>query len=177
LPDTGREGDTGDRTGTVISVRGENERVTLLLDRRAVLAGATGIAVLGGATYVRGQYASRHGLRFRSLNVVNETDREAVVTVRVETDDGAVTREEAVTLAAAGSDGGEDRTHLNGVWIKRADEYAIRAEHRQERVELTATEITERLDGAGWGSDCADVTLVVTAAENLTSQVAPSEAC
>jgi len=161
--------------------------VTLDVSRRTILAGALGAAALGGGNYVRTRYrrngdqSRREGFRMRSLNVVNESDEAVQVALRVtvEGDESEEVSDKTVELTPAGTGSGvdDDRAHVNGVWIKSADEYHIRAERGNERLDLSAAEIESRLDGSGWDGECADVTIVVGEDGGLSSRVAPSDAC
>lgn len=117
----------------------------------------------------------------RSLNVVNESDEAVRVALRVtvDGDESEEISDKTVELAPAGTGSGvdDDRAHVNGNWIKRSDEYHVRAERGDERLDLSATEIESRLDGSGWDGECADVTIVVGEGGGLTSRVAPSDVC
>jgi len=161
--------------------------VTLDVSRRAILAGAIGVAALGGGNYVRTRrlrgddQPRQEGFRMRSLNVVNESDETVRVALRVTAGSGEPEEISAKTIeltpAGTGSGVDDDRAHVNGNWIKRADEYHVRAERGNERLELSATEIESRLDGSGWDGECADVTIVVGADGGLSARVVPSDAC
>ncbi|MFC4437093.1 MULTISPECIES: hypothetical protein [Natrialbaceae] len=135
------------------------------------LGGAS--AVLAGG-YTWNQYATRRHLRFRPLEAVNESPDSVTLEITVEGDGRESPR--TVRLEAV-DDGDGDTSHLPGRWIKQAKEWAIRAEHGDQRLELGAATITDRLEDSGWGPDCAHVAIVVTAAGDLESRVAPSETC
>ncbi|WP_306057230.1 hypothetical protein [Natronococcus wangiae] len=138
-------------------------------------------AAFGGASaflaggYAWNQYATRRHLRFRPLEAVNESADPVTLEVTVEREGFESPR--TVLLEAAGDDESGDRSHLPGQWMKRAREWSIRAEHGDQRLELEAATITGRLEGAGWGPDCAHVAIVVTAAGDLEGRVEPSETC
>ncbi|TYL40552.1 hypothetical protein CV102_03000 [Natronococcus pandeyae] len=135
--------------------------------------GGAGAVLAGGYTW--NQYATRRHLRFRPLEAVNESADAITLEITVEREGFESPR--TVLLEPVGNEGDDDRSRLPGRWTKHADEWTIRAEHGEQRLELEAAVITDRLEGAGWGPDCAHVTIVVTATGDLESRIAPSETC
>ena len=147
------------------------------ISRRALVAGAAGgVGVVATGGYAWSQYAARNHLQFRSLEAVNESDEPVELTVAA-LSGGDVRYERTDELAPAGDEHGDDRKSLAGPWIKHPDPYSLRVELGEELLQLDNAEIVERLDGSGWGSDCANVTIVVTADRRLDSEVSPSDVC
>lgn len=145
--------------------------------RRRTIVGA-GLAALAGATgggYAWRQYDRRNHLRIWHLEVVNESADPVTLETVVERD-GETLRNET-SLAPAGDERGDDRTQLFDRWMKHAAEWDVRAERGDRRLELSAGEITDRLEGSGWGTDCAHVVVVVTASGDLEGRVKPSTSC
>ncbi|MDG5817272.1 hypothetical protein [Natronococcus sp. A-GB7] len=137
--------------------------------RRQLLGvGAAGAGTVLAGGYGWNQYATRHHLRFRPLEAVNETADPLTLEFAVE--GNGIEAQRTVRLAPAGEEGA---THLPGRWIKSAAEWTVSAEYEGETLEIRASEITERLEGAGWGPDCARVALVVTATGELEARVGP----
>lgn len=143
--------------------------------RRRIAGAAFGASAFLASGYAWNQYATRRHLRFRPLEAVNESADPVALEVTVERDGFESPR--TVLLEAAGDDENGDRSRLPGQWMKRSREWSIRAQHDDQRLELEAAAITDRLEGAGWGPDCAHVAIVVTAGGDLESQVEPSETC
>jgi hypothetical protein len=143
--------------------------------RQLVGAGIGGAGTVLAGGYTWNQYVTRSHLRFRPLEAVNESSDAVVLEVTVERDGFEASR--TVRLEPADADGGADRQHLPGRWMKTADEWTVRAEHGDEMVELEANELVDRLEGGGWGPGCARVTIFVTAGGDLGSGVEPSESC
>ncbi|MFU8869010.1 hypothetical protein [Natronococcus sp.] len=136
--------------------------------RRLLEAGATGTVTALAGGYAWNRYATRHHLRFRPLEAVNETADSLTLQFAVE--GNGIEAHRTVRLAPAGEAG---PTHLPGRWLKSAAEWTVSAEYEGETLEIRASEITERLEGAGWGPDCARVALVVTATGGLETRVGP----
>lgn len=136
--------------------------------------GGLGIFLAGGYTW--NQYSRRYELQFRPLEVRNESDErvELVVTVRDEAANGDAT-ERTLELEPAGDDDGDDQRRLAGHWIKRASLWTVEAAADGDELELTAEEITERLEESGWGPDTAHVTITVAEDGSLESSVSPRE--
>ncbi|SDJ87022.1 hypothetical protein [Natronorubrum texcoconense] len=89
----------------------------------------------------------------------------------------AVSDREGTRTASLEPAGGADGTHLSGLWMKHAGEWHIDAAVADHRLELSTEEIRDRLEGSGWGVDCAHVTIAVTADGELESRVEPSDVC
>jgi hypothetical protein len=143
--------------------------------RRQLLGAGVGGggAVLAGG-YAWSRHATRNHLRFRPLEAINESGATVVLDIVVEREGFEAPR----TVRLDEADTGEnERQHLPGRWMKSADAWSVRAEYRGQRVDLDADAITERLEGSGWGADCARVAVVVTAAGELTERVRPATRC
>ena len=145
------------------------------ISRRSLLAGAvSGFGVLATGGYVWNQYTTRNFLRFRPLEVVNESNEQVEIAVTV-WKDGANNYEQTHDLELPG--GQAQTRHLNGPWIKSGGEYSIRVATTDEELVLDNREIVSRLEDADWGSSCARVTIVVTEDETLESRILPSKGC
>ena len=147
--------------------------------RRSLLAvGVGGLGTLATGGLVWNGYARRHHIRLQPLDVRNESDEPATVTLTV-TGDRITEQERVVELAPAGE--GRENTDWNdhlraeGHWRKRADEYAIEARYRDERVEIDSVTIHDRINGSRLGSDCVHLTIVVTEERKLEIQATPVE--
>lgn len=143
--------------------------------RTLVGAGLGSIGVVLAGNYGWNQYRTRHQLRFWPLEVVNESDEAVTVDLTVEGTDREIT--DRVSLAPAGAENGDDTTRLHNYWMKYGDEWSVRADLGAHGLELTAREITDRLEDSGWGTDCAHLSIVVTADGGLESRVSPSDVC
>lgn len=144
--------------------------------RRTLLgAGLAGIAGLATGGYTWRRYARRHHLRFRPLEAVNESPDPA--TLRLTVEDDARTSRRTERLGPAGSGDGRDVRAVPGRWLTHARAYAVRIDLEGESVAVDAVTITDRLEGAGWGADCAHLTVVVTPNRELEVRVGPSERC
>ncbi len=132
----------------------------------AALAGLVGLAA-GGYTW--NQYSRRHDLRLRPLEVRNESTDPATIELAVHDGDRTIRRTERLTPV----DDDADRRAVPGRWMKHARPYAVRAEleDEAEAIELEPSTITGRLGGAGWGVDCAHLTVVVTTDRSLETRV------
>ena len=143
--------------------------------RRTLLgAGLGGTAVLLAGGYTWDQYRTRHTIRLYHLEAVNESDE--TVTLEVTVTDAASDREGRRTASLEPA-GGADETHLTGLWMKHAGEWRVDATLADHRLELSTEAIRNRLEGSGWGVDCANVAVVVTADGGLESRVEPSDVC
>ncbi len=143
--------------------------------RRTLLgAGLGGIATLLTGGYAWTRYRTRHTVRIRPLDIVTESDES--VTVELTLTDEAGHREENRTVQLDPASG-DDEARRFGPWMKYAGEWRIDAALEEHRLELTAAELTDRLEESGWGVDCAHITIVVTADGGLESHVDPSDAC
>lgn len=139
--------------------------------RRALVGAALGgFGLLVGGGHLWDGYIERYSHLIRSLTIVNDSLRPVAVTVTVGTDleSGRV---KTHRLEPDGAEDGRDRIHDNGPWLKRAEEYAIRVEHDDARLELDAREIRDRLDTGAWGRACAAVTVTVLPGGSLESAV------
>ncbi|MCU4744429.1 hypothetical protein [Natronoglomus mannanivorans] len=149
------------------------------ISRRSLLAGTLGgVGVLASGGYAWNQYATRNALQFRPLEGHNESDEPVTLTVTASSD-GTEVYEGTYDLAPAGDERGEDTRYLAGPWIKHPDEYSLRVATDDEEFVLVLenSEIIDRLEDTGWGSECARVTITVTDAGTLESAVATSEQC
>lgn len=144
-------------------------------DRRTILgAGLGGISVLATGYYGWSQYERRTHLRFRPLEVRSDADESVALKVSLTDETGH--REETETIEL-GPEEERQETRLSGPWMKHAGEWRIEASTENEVLELTAETITDRLEGSGWGVDCAHVSIVLTAERSLESQIEPSDIC
>lgn len=141
------------------------------IDRRSLIAGIGGLGAVATGGYAWTRYATRDHLQFRPLEGVNNTD-EPVELVVTALSDGTGEYERTDDLEP-----GADAKSLAGPWIKHADAYSLRARTADAELVLENREIVDRLDDAGWGSDCAHVRIVVTEDGDLESRVRPSEYC
>ncbi|APX95614.1 hypothetical protein [Natronorubrum daqingense] len=143
--------------------------------RRTILgAGAGGVGVLATGYYGWSQYERRTHLRLRPLEIRSDADES--VTLEVTLTDETGHREETETVRLEPSEG-DTETRLSGPWMKYAGEWRLEASTESESLELTAETITDRLDDAGWGVDCAHITIVLTVERTLESQIEQSDSC
>lgn len=142
-----------------------------------MLAGAGSVVAVGSGAVSYRRYARRHHLRFRPLLAVNESDQPVRVAVIVASDPRSGP-EETYDLEASGDADGGDELSIGGPWLKTADVYGIRAATVVDELVLENRELNEALGAAaGWGADCAAVTLTVTDDRRLDASIQPSERC
>lgn len=142
--------------------------------RRRIVAAVLGaVAALLGGNVAWGQYERRHYLRFWHLELVNESAEAVTISVTAESDDRTLSHSERLDPTTDG----EERRQIHDRWMKDSAEWEIRAEFGDQRLELTAAEITDRLAGSGWGTDCAHVAIVVTEDGGFEARVEQSDVC
>lgn len=147
------------------------------ISRRTLIAGGIGgVGVLGGGRYAWTQYATRNTLRLRPLECINRSSEHVELTLTVLVDREAVGDPRYVTLAPVDQEP-DNQMHWNGHWIKKAQEYAVRAEVNGEELYLANSDIVTRLPDSGWGSDCASVRILVTEQGTLSSEIDSVEFC
>ncbi|MDQ2051452.1 hypothetical protein RBH26_13290 [Natronolimnohabitans sp. A-GB9] len=148
--------------------------MSLRYRRRRIVAAVLGtVTALLGGSYAWTQYETRHHLRLWHLELVNESAEAVTLVVTVESDDRTLTHTERLEPATEG----ETRRQIHDRWMKDAEEWVVRAELGERQLERTAAEITAHLEGSGWGTDCAHVSIVVTEDGDLESRVEPSDVC